>query len=25
MTIGMRNPPEAWRGYLAWHTGLEAD
>jgi hypothetical protein len=25
MTIGMRNPPEAWRDYLAWHTGLEAD
>jgi 5-methylcytosine-specific restriction endonuclease McrA len=25
MTIGMRNPPDAWRDYLAWHAGLEAD
>ncbi|MGE3537135.1 MAG: HNH endonuclease [Candidatus Tectimicrobiota bacterium] len=22
MALGMRNPPESWRGYLAWHTGL---
>jgi hypothetical protein len=23
MAVGMRNPPESWRGYLAWHNGQE--
>jgi 5-methylcytosine-specific restriction endonuclease McrA len=23
VTIGLRNPPDAWRGYLSWHTRLD--
>lgn len=23
MAMGLRNPPESWRGYLSWHAGLE--
>jgi 5-methylcytosine-specific restriction endonuclease McrA len=25
MALGMRNPPESWRGYLVWHTGPKGD
>lgn len=25
VTMGLRNPPESWRGYLSWGAGLEAD
>jgi 5-methylcytosine-specific restriction endonuclease McrA len=25
MTIDLRNPPDAWRDYLAWHTRLDTE
>jgi 5-methylcytosine-specific restriction endonuclease McrA len=25
MSIGLRNPPDAWRAYIPWHSALDAD